>query len=178
MFFWKVDAVGQFDVDSYTLPNFLVGCPWKVAQTVRLTALVGLLGLTGNASAIAESAGKPSHLPVQVDKINTSIAQIWKDYEIKPSPTEDDLKWCRRVFLDLIGRIPSYNELQEYTKDRSDSRKLNLVTRLLEDDRYTEEYANNWSTIWTNILIGRNGGMERRTLVNRDGMQKYFADCF
>jgi len=124
------------------------------------------------------ATGKATELPPQVDKINSSIAQVWKDYSIKPSPVEDDLKWCRRLYLDLIGRIPSYSELQDYAKDKSADRKLRLVQRLLEDDTYTEEYAANWSSIWTNILIGRNGGMERRTLISRDGMQKYLRDCF
>ena len=43
-------------------------------------------------------------------------------------------------------------------------------------DEYAEEYVRNWTTIWTNILIGRNGGMEENTLTNRDGMQKYLRD--
>jgi Protein of unknown function (DUF1549)/Protein of unknown function (DUF1553) len=129
-------------------------------------------------SALAGPPGQKSELPEQVEKINASISQIWKDYSVKPSPVEDDLKWCRRLFLDVIGRIPSHLELQEFIKDKSDDRKLNLVKRLLEDDRYTEEYAGNWATVWSNTLIGRNGGLERRTLINREGMQKYLRDCF
>ena len=43
-------------------------------------------------------------------------------------------------------------------------------------DKYTEEYTRNWSTIWTNILIGRTGGTEKKSLVNREGMQKYFSE--
>lgn len=139
-----------------------------------------MLAILGNVAVVsaASPGNKKNDLPPQVEKINASISQIWKDYSIKPSPAEDDLKWCRRLFLDVIGRIPSHGELQEFAKDRSEHRKLNLVKRLLEDDRYTEEYAGNWSTIWANILVGRNGGLERRTLINRDGMQKYLRDCF
>ena len=74
-----------------------------------------------------------------------------------PSPVQDDLKWCRRIYLDVLGRIPSFEEMSVFMKDKSLDRKLNLLRRLLEDDQYTEEYANHWSTVWTNILIGRNG---------------------
>ncbi len=28
------------------------------------------------------------------------------------------------------------------------------------------------------MLIGRSGGTERRSLINREGMQKYLRDCF
>jgi len=151
----------------------------KVTFPIQFTLALGVLAIVVEVGVVsAASPGKKSELPPQVEKINASIAQIWKDYSIKPSPAEDDLKWCRRLFLDVVGRIPSHQELQEFAKDKSDDRKLNLVKRLLDDDRYTEEYAGNWSTIWTNILVGRNGGLERRTLINRDGMQKFLRDCF
>jgi hypothetical protein len=117
-------------------------------------------------------------LPKQVEKIDLSMSANWSEFGIKPSPVEDDLKWCRRVFLDVIGRIPSFEEFSEFAKDKAPDKRFSLVNRLLNDDRYTEEYANNWSTVWTNVLIGRNGGMENRSLTNREGMQKYLRDCF
>lgn len=122
--------------------------------------------------------GKEIVLPIQVEKIDKSMAEAWADAGIKPSPVEDDIKWCRRVYLDVIGRIPSFEEFTEFAKDKSPERRANLVQKLLNDDRYTEEYANHWSTIWTNILIGRNGGMEDRSLISRVGMQKYLRDSF
>ncbi len=126
----------------------------------------------------AKKDSRRATLPVQVKKIDASMAASWADNKIKPSPFEDEVKWCRRVFLDVIGRIPSYEEFAEFAKDKSPDKKFSLVNRLLNDDRYTEEYANHWSTVWTNILIGRNGGMENRSLTNRSGMQKYLRDCF
>ncbi len=121
---------------------------------------------------------KRASLPIQVAKIDASMASSWSENKIKPSPVEDELKWCRRVFLDVIGRIPSYDEFAEFVKDKSPDKKFTLVNRLINEDRYTEEYANHWSSVWTNILIGRNGGMENRSLTNRAGMQKYLRDCF
>lgn len=117
-------------------------------------------------------------LPPQVGEINSVIEQQWRDYEIRPAPEVDDSKWCRRLFLDVIGRIPTVQELTEFTQDRSPDRRRRLVERLLEDDRYAEEYAGHWASIWTNVLIGRSGGTERGSLTNRDGMMKYLRDSF
>ncbi len=64
------------------------------------------------------------------------------------------------------------------SNDRAKDKRAKLVDRLLHDDRYTEEYAGHWSTVWTNILIGRSGGNDRRSLTSRDGMQKYLRDSF
>jgi hypothetical protein len=133
-------------------------------------------------SAIGQSddsgSGKRLLLPRQVEMINSAMEATWKDAEIRPSPIEDELKWCRRVYLDILGRIPSYEELSVFAKDRSPDKRYLLVNRLLNDENYTADYAQNWSTVWTNILIGRNGGMEERSLTNREGMQKYLRDSF
>ncbi|MEM9585697.1 MAG: DUF1549 domain-containing protein [Planctomycetota bacterium] len=110
--------------------------------------------------------------------INSEVEQVWRDYEIRPVAEADDMTWCRRVFLDVIGRVPTLAEMQEFTSDREPDKKAQLVGRLLYDDRYTEEYARHWSTVWTNLLIGRAGGNDRRDLTNRDGMQKYLRDAF
>ena len=151
-----------------------------------LAALLGLcIGQPTECSADDTAAnvpvrkeGRRGNFPIQVEKIDRSMAASWADFDLKPSPLEDEIKWCRRVYLDVIGRIPSYDEFSEFAKDKSPEKKWTLLQRLLNDSRYTEEYANHWSTVWTNILIGRNGGMENRSLTNRTGMQKYLRDCF
>lgn len=122
-------------------------------------------------------AASPTLAP-QVAEINAMIEQQWRDYEIKPAPDVADPQWCRRVFLDVIGRIPSVAELKEFSEDGSSDRRQRLLERLLEDDRYAEEYAGHWATVWSNILIGRSGGTDPRSLTSRDGMMKYLRDSF
>lgn len=124
------------------------------------------------------AVGAAPELPPQTKIINDLVEQGWIDYEIRPSPEVDDAKWCRRVYLDILGRIPSLDELEAFVRDRSSGKEARLVEKLLYDDQHTEEYAGNWSTIWTNILIGRSGGNDRGDLTSREGMQKYLRDAF
>ncbi len=64
-------------------------------------------------------------------------------------------------------------------QDRGNGSRQRLVNKLLYDDRYTEEYANHWASIWCNLLIGRAGGDNNdRMMTNRDGMLKYLRDSF
>ena len=112
----------------------------------------------------------------EVNIINEQIRQGWDDYEIRPSILATDGEWCRRVFLDIIGRVPSVTELRDFVKDKDPLKKKKLVTQLLNDENYTEDYAKNWTTLWTNVLIGRSGGTERNSLTNRAGLQKYLRD--
>ena len=77
-----------------------------------------------------------------------------------------------------LGRIPSVSELKDFVTSKEADKKGKLVEKLLYDEKHTEEYARNWTTIWTNVLIGRNGGNEERSLTSRAGMQKYLRDSF
>jgi hypothetical protein len=99
---------------------------------------------------------------------------------VTPSPEAPDNEWCRRVYLDVLGRIPTVGELEKFLSDRSRSRRADLVDRLLSSGEYVEEYARNWTTIWTNILIGRPkpDREEQRDLVDREGMQQYLRRSF
>ena len=151
--------------------RFLVRIPRPWVLLSLHAVLFGGLG-------VPDSRGASPTLPPQVTEINSAIEQQWRDFEIKPAPEVEDDRWCRRVFLDLIGRIPSVDELNEFLADNAAQRRSNLVERLLEDDRYAEEYANHWATVWCNVLIGRSGGTERDSLTSRDGMMKYLRDSF
>ena len=121
--------------------NFrLSGC--CIAVNSRSVASLFLVLVSGLGSqVIAADKRDVAPLPPQVEKIDKALQQGWLEAEVRPSPAEDELKWCRRLFLDVIGRIPSYDELAEFAKDKTAGKKQNLLNRLLNDDRYTEEYA-------------------------------------
>jgi hypothetical protein len=153
----------------------------------------GTIGMAQSSAAKAESepapaaeeapkkssaSPAPSYGLPQVQKINEEIRQVWADNRIAPSPPATEAEWCRRVYLDVIGRIPSVEELRAFLASRGADRKLTLVNKLLTDEAYTDEYARNWTTIWTNTLIGRNGGLDNNSMINREGMQKYLRDSF
>ena len=44
--------------------------------------------------------------------------------------------------------------------------------------RVHRRYARNFTTIWSNILIGRNGGTDPRDMISREGMQQYLRRSF
>ena len=110
----------------------------------------------------------------QVKVINEMIAAAWADAGLQPSPEATDGEWCRRVHLDLIGRIPSVEELRSFLVDKSPAKKAELVARLLGDD-YVDDYARHWTDVWTTVLIGRDLANER---VNRPGMRQYLRRAF
>ncbi|HTM55154.1 MAG TPA: DUF1549 domain-containing protein [Pirellulales bacterium] len=110
------------------------------------------------------------------DTINKRLHEEWELAKVSASPAASDGEWCRRVYLDLIGRIPSVDELERYLAESARNRKSALVGRLL-GSQYSAEYARNWSTLWTNLLIGRSGGTQRNSLINRDGLRQALSEA-
>ncbi len=123
-----------------------------------------------------KTVGPKADFP-QVALINQQIRAQWEANKLAPSPAATDGEWCRRAFLDVLGRIPTVDELKQFMDDPVRERKTRLVDRLLGED-YVEDYARNCTTLWTNILIGRSGGTERRSLVNREGLQQALRRSF
>ncbi|MEM7312192.1 MAG: DUF1549 domain-containing protein [Planctomycetota bacterium] len=116
--------------------------------------------------------------PPQVAQIDSQIVEVWDQFQLTPSNEATDGEWCRRLFLDLIGRIPTVSEVRSFVADRSPDKRAALVDRLLHDEEYVEDFARNWTTHWTNLLLGRTGGTDDGDLANRAGMQKYLRDSF
>ena len=50
----------------------------------------------------------------EVAFINDAIRKGWADHSLSPSKAATDGEWCRRVYLDLIGRVPTVDELTSY----------------------------------------------------------------
>lgn len=111
--------------------------------------------------------------------VNHELASSWQAASLTPSPVATDAEWCRRVYLRLLGRIPTKQELDSFVSSKPSANKREaLVEQLLNDEQYTEEYARHWTTIWTNLLIGRRGGIGKGDLANREGLQDYLHEGF
>lgn len=102
-----------------------------------------------------------------VSEIDRLLSESWSEAGVTPSPSASPDAITRRLYLDLIGRIPTTEELQLAQQSRSRSAFAN---QLLSDTGY----ARFWSANWANLLIGRSS--ERG--VNRPEFEKFLRDRF
>lgn len=65
-----------------------------------------------------------------------------------PTPVEDRI-FARRAYLDLIGLLPTPEQLEAFLTDPSPDKRGHLVRRLLDDRR---GYADHWLTFWNDLL--------------------------
>lgn len=61
----------------------------------------------------------------------------------------DDRVFARRVFLDVIGLLPSTEELEKFVADRAPDKREKLVWGLLNDNR---RYTEHWLSFWNDLL--------------------------
>ena len=83
--------------------------------------------------------------------IDSLLSESWKQNKIKAAAPVDDRTWCRRVYLDLAGRIPTQVELDDFLTSRSKTKRSALVDRLLQ----SEDYVVRMRELWDVFLMGR-----------------------
>lgn len=149
---------------------------FPICRRASSRSVYAALVLLAFGCSTATAVGPTASIPDQTRVIDELIEQTWADYEIRPAKRVSDSLWCRRLYLDLVGRIPTIEELQDFLGQRGRDKRAKLVEKLLFDPQYRDEYAQHWATVWSNLLIGRT--VERRSLVSREGMVDYLRDSF
>lgn len=105
-----------------------------------------------------------------VDFVNAELRSGWESEQVKPSPRAEDSEWLRRVHLDLVGRIPAPAVVERFLKETRPGKQSRLIDSLLDDP----QYVRHWTTLWTNLLIGRATTNDAQ----RRGLQKFLREGF
>jgi hypothetical protein len=103
----------------------------------------------GNVSVFRASIplGAPSiEWPPSDNPIDAAVFTKLKTLGIPPSPVCDDATFLRRVTLDIAGRLPTPDEIQQSLQ----SSREEIVNRLLASDSYAHFFASKWSAVLRN----------------------------
>lgn len=129
-----------------------------------------LLGISLLSLLLAPPAGYSAE-PLR-DVIDEKIAAQWKAQDITPAERSSDGEFLRRVYLDLLGVTPSYEEALEFLDDPRPDKRDRLIEKLLEHPRFGLHQAD----VWDMVYFGRNPpGYGTR---QRDGFQTWLAAQF
>jgi hypothetical protein len=86
------------------------------------------------------------------------------------TPLADDYAFLRRVYLDVVGVIPTPDEVAAFEADRS---RPKLVDRLLDDPRW----ADHWTAYWLDVLA-ENPNILNPTLNNTGPFRWWVYESF
>lgn len=68
--------------------------------------------------------------------------------QIEPAPNCSDAVFLRRVYLDVIGTLPTAQEAKEFLDDERPDKRSRLIDELLE----RPEFADYWAMKWCDLL--------------------------
>jgi hypothetical protein len=73
-----------------------------------------------------------------------------KELQLTPAALCSDEVFLRRVFLDVIGTLPTPEEASEFLDSKEPNKRAKLIDKLLD----REEYALFWALKWADVLRG------------------------
>ena len=104
--------------------------------------------------------------------IDQQLTTAWQREKIAPAPLASDAAFLRRVYLDLGGIIPTYEETKRFLDDTDPDKRAKLIDRLLDDPRYAIHQAD----VWDLVLFG--GNPPGNETDKRAGFQKWLREQF
>jgi hypothetical protein len=81
-------------------------------------------------------------------KVDSLVAANLRRLGIAPAPPCSDAVFVRRVYLDVIGTLPTAAEARSFLNDRSPKKRRALVDQLLAK----KEFADYWAMKWGDLL--------------------------
>lgn len=85
---------------------------------------------------------------VEAGTIDWFVNRKLGELKIIASPRADDHEFARRLWLDLSGRLPTVEELDQFVGDDATDKRSQWVDRLLD----TDDFADLWALKWANVL--------------------------
>ncbi|QDT18225.1 DUF1553 domain-containing protein [Alienimonas californiensis] len=93
---------------------------------------------------------------------------------MEPRPEADDATFLRRAALDVVGRIPTPEEIDQFLADPADERRAKAVDRYLADDL---GWADGWVGEWQDVLA-ENPTIVNPTLNNTGPFRDWLHEAF
>lgn len=115
--------------------------------------------------SVAPAVPEVTNADFVANEIDAFILTKWNHAGLaeaaNPPPVCDDATYLRRVYLDIVGRIPTLAESSRFLDDTRINKRERLVDELLARD---QEYADHWTAWWedalgSSVTEGSNGGM-------------------
>ena len=118
---------------------------------------------------------RPAAVPVvsapAFNEIDRFIAAKWRSKNFSTPPVCDDNAFLRRVYLDVVGVIPTTAQALDFVQDKMPDKRTRLVDALLARD---DDYAANWTPFWEDALASN--GAHQGGAGSRPNLRPWLAE--
>ena len=115
--------------------------------------LIGIGSLCVASVALVPAwAGPPAPSPFETAaKVDRLLGEEVLSPASEVAPRVDDETFLRRVWLDLVGDLPTPEHITAFTLDPAPGKRTAVVERLLSDP----QYGQNWARYWRDVILYR-----------------------
>ncbi|MCA9197543.1 MAG: DUF1549 domain-containing protein, partial [Planctomycetales bacterium] len=106
--------------------------------TLLLAALICMCHCVGSPLVVRADESLANQIDVAIDSFPFAVK----------SPSVNDTEFVRRIYLDLIGRIPTAEELESFLQDNAAKKREQLIIRLVESTEFNAHFANVLDIMW------------------------------
>src|SRR5262249_32965405 len=90
--------------------------------------------------------------------IDKHLYPQWKSLRLTPSPLANDATFLRRVYLDVLGILPTAEEARAFLSDPDSDKRERLVDAILK----RREFADFWAQKWCDLLRNEEKSLDRK----------------
>jgi len=108
-------------------------------------------------------------------QIDATLAKDWAANKLQGNPQTDDNTFVRRIYLDVIGRIPTTRETEEFLNSKDADKRAKLIDKLLASEAYVQHFFNYWADVLRVTSNGnQTGGITGAAYANfvKDSLRK------
>ncbi|MBN8418390.1 MAG: DUF1549 domain-containing protein [Verrucomicrobia bacterium] len=99
-------------------------------------------------------AAKANEASQQIDAL---LAKDWQQHKLTANPPASDETLVRRLYLDIIGRIPTLQEAQSFLASTDIDKRARLIDQLLASEGYNQRMFHFWADL-LRVQTRSNGG--------------------
>jgi hypothetical protein len=81
------------------------------------------------------------------ERIDARLGERFRTEKRTPAAPASDAAFCRRLYLDLVGRIPSVAEARTFLDDKRPDKRTRLIDDLLSRPGHAQQMAQVWRTM-------------------------------
>lgn len=109
--------------------------------------------------------------PREQNSVDRHVFERLRQLQITPSPLCSDSVFVRRIYLDLLGRLPTVSEAREFLDSTAPNKRAQLVDKLLADPQFAEF----WTRKWLDVLLANQKRLPRDVLI---GFHRWWMEHF